>query len=75
MNQAYHRTEGLYDYPRWRAAALLQAGKCHEMKGQWSEAVELYSQILQELPTTRFAAKATNRLRVARQRAEIYRSR
>ncbi|MBM4090857.1 MAG: tetratricopeptide repeat protein [Planctomycetes bacterium] len=73
--KAYHRAEGLYDYPRWQAAALLQAGKCHEMLGQWDEAVTVYSQILSEHRQSPFAEKADNRMRVARQRADIYRSR
>ena len=48
--KAYHRVEVLHSYPQWQAAALLQAGKCHEMLGQWDEATKLYSQILQDLP-------------------------
>ena len=49
--KAYHRVEVLHSYPQWQAAALLQAGKCHEMLGQWGdEATKLYSQIPQGLP-------------------------
>jgi TolA-binding protein len=73
--QAYHRVEILYEYPRWQAAALLQAGKCHEMLGRWKEAIELYSQILEDYSTTTIAEKAAQRLRVAQQRAEIVRAR
>jgi TolA-binding protein len=73
--KAYLRVEALYSYPRWQAAALLQAGKCHEMIGQWTEAVALYSQIVNDYAATTIAAKADQRLQVARQRAEIVRTR
>jgi TolA-binding protein len=73
--KAYHRVEVLHSYPQWQAAALLQAGKCHEMLGQWNAATQLYSQILQTYPTTRVAEKATLRLRMARQRGEALRTR
>ncbi len=53
--RAYHRVEGLYDYPRWKAAALLQAGKCHEMVGRWTEATELYAEIVKDYSETRFS--------------------
>jgi TolA-binding protein len=69
--RAYYRVEGLYGYHRWRAAAILQAGKCHEMKGSWGEAMRLYARLLEEFPDTKFAPKASIRLRVAQQRAEL----
>ncbi len=69
--KAYHRVESLYAYPRWQAAALLQAGKCHEMVGRWSEAMELYARIVNDYAQTRFAEEAVKRLRVAQQRAEL----
>ncbi|MGM0489443.1 MAG: tetratricopeptide repeat protein [Planctomycetota bacterium] len=67
--KAYYRVEGLYDFARWKAAALLQAGKCHEMLGRWNEAIESYSQVLEHYADTRFAEKANKRLHVARQEA------
>ena len=73
--KAYHRVEVLHSYPQWQAAALLQAGKCHEMLGQWDEATKLYSQILKVYPATRVAEKATLRLRMARQRVDTVRTR
>jgi len=36
--RAYLRGEGLYDFPKWQAVSLLQAGKCYEALGQWREA-------------------------------------
>jgi len=73
--KAYHRVEGLYDFPRWTAAALLQAGKCHEMVGRWSEAVKLYAKVVQDFAKTPFSDKAARRLRVAQQRQELMQTR
>jgi TolA-binding protein len=61
--RAYHRVESLYAYPQWQAAALLQAGKCHELKGEWKEAVGLYAQLLKQYPHTEFAEDAALRLK------------
>ncbi len=69
--KAYHRVEGLYAYPQWQSASLLQAGKCHEMLGRWKEAINLYSQILKDYQETDYSEEASRRLRVAQQRAEI----
>jgi TolA-binding protein len=66
--KAYHRVERLYAYPRWQAAALLQAGKCYEAKGDWKQAVNLYAQLLKDYPNTTFTEEASGRLRDARDR-------
>lgn len=66
--RAYLRVEILYDYPRWRAAALLQAGKCYELKNNEKEAVRLYSRVVKEYPSTTFTEQAAQRLRTANQR-------
>ena len=63
--RAYLRVEILYDYPRWCAGALLQAGKCYEMKHSWKDAVQLYARILKEYPNTSFTSQAAQRLRMA----------
>ena len=63
--RAYLRVEILYEFPRWRALALLQAGKCYEMKTVWSEAIRLYARILKEFPDSAVADKASERLRLA----------
>ncbi|MCU0961056.1 MAG: tetratricopeptide repeat protein [Pirellulaceae bacterium] len=65
--KAYHRVEALYAYPQWQAAALLQAGKCYDLLGQPEEAIQRYTQILSEYPSSRVTEKAASRLRVARQ--------
>lgn len=67
---AYHRAYSLYGFPNWRAAALLQAGKCHEAKGKPGEAVRLYQQILNDFPQTPFANKAKRQLETLRKSTE-----
>lgn len=64
--RAYHRVESLFDYPRWQAAALLQVGKCHEARQDWSRALDAYKQLLDEFSETDFAGEAAERLRAAR---------
>jgi TolA-binding protein len=64
--RAYHRVESLYAFPRWQAAALLQAGKCHELKQEWKQALRLYAQLLKEYPQTPFAEDASKRLKQLR---------
>ena len=59
----YSRLEILYDYPTWRAGALLQAGKCHELLGEGKEAAALYQRILKTYPNTTFAEEAAQRLK------------
>ncbi|MAD80340.1 MAG: hypothetical protein CMJ50_05775 [Planctomycetaceae bacterium] len=69
--RAYYRVDALYALPRWQAAALLQAAKCHELNDQWKEAQQLYSQLRSDYPESRFAAEAMRRLRIAtKNRAE-----
>lgn len=65
----YLRVEILYAYPKWQAAALVQAGKAYESDGQWQEAIKLYSQVLRKYGQTEQAAEAATRLRVVEQRA------
>ena len=57
----YLRGEILYDYPEWRAASLLQAGKCHEALAQWARARELYERLLANYSTTSHAREAARR--------------
>ena len=53
----------LYAYPTWQAAALLQAGKCHEKLGEWQQASKLYAQLLHDYPKTPFAEEASRILK------------
>ncbi|MCA9203502.1 MAG: tetratricopeptide repeat protein, partial [Planctomycetales bacterium] len=61
--RAYHRVEALYGYPRWQAAALVQAAKCYELKRQGEQAKRLYRQVVAQYQDTSFARQAAERLR------------
>jgi len=61
----YLRVEILYDYPRWQAAALVQAGKCYEQLGQPGEARKLYQRVAQDYPVRPFVEEAKGRLTTA----------
>lgn len=61
--KAYHRVESLYEYPRWQAAALLQAAKCHEVQKNWAEASRLYAQLVEDYPESQFAREAADRMK------------
>lgn len=54
----YLRVEILYDYPRWQAAALLQAGKCYEQLGRSGEAAKLYRRVVENYPISPFVEEA-----------------
>jgi TolA-binding protein len=60
----YLRVEILYAYPRWQAAALLQAGKCQELLGRRKEAAELYARLIKAYLNTEFTEEGTRRLRL-----------
>jgi len=60
--RAYHRVEALFPYPRWQAAALLQAAKCRELLNQPMQAVLLYEQVVNDYADTMFAEDARARL-------------
>ncbi len=62
---AQYRKVEQYPYPRWQAAALVQAGKCHELLGHPRDAVEAYRRLIKEFPDSPFAAEATRRLAAA----------
>ena len=59
----YLRVEILYPYPRWQAAAVLQAGKCEELLGRKKEAAEMYARLIKAYPNTEFTDEGTRRLR------------
>lgn len=58
----YLRVEILYAYPRWQAAALLQAGKCQELLGRKKEAIQLYARLVKVYPNTEFTEEGRRRL-------------
>jgi TolA-binding protein len=60
--KAFHRVETQFEYPRWQAAALLQAGKCHELNGEPQEAIKMFTQVTAQHADTSFAKEASERL-------------
>jgi TolA-binding protein len=64
----YLRVEILYAYPKWQAAALLQAGKCCEQLGHWSLAAKHFERVVNEFGNTEFKAEAEKRLRTAQRK-------
>ncbi len=66
----YLKVEILYAFPAVQAAALLQAGKCHELLREWKQAAEVYTRLVNRYGDTTFAKEAAERLKAAKQRAE-----
>jgi TolA-binding protein len=66
----YLKVEILYAFPAVQAAALVQAGKCHESLGEWKQAAEVYTRIAGRYGDTTFARVAAERLKAAEKRAE-----
>jgi TolA-binding protein len=60
--KAYYRVESLYNYPQWKAAALVQAGKCHELQGEYPNAALVWQQVVGRYAKTPYAAEAAQRL-------------
>lgn len=61
--KAYYRVDTLFDYPAWRAAALVQAGKCHELKGENTNAANAWGLVVEKYPNTKYAAEAAEWLK------------
>lgn len=66
---AYQRVEDLFEFPRWQAAALLQAGKCYELQGESEEAALAFARIVRVYPDTSYVREASQRLRSHRPEA------
>ncbi len=63
----YLRVETVYAYPTWQALGLLQAGKCYEQLGQWSQASETYARLIKNHPQSSHAQEASQRLQASRE--------
>lgn len=59
---AYYKVDSLYEFERWRSAALIQAGKCQELLGQPQQAKKLYQQLIRQFQTNQYASEAKERL-------------
>ncbi len=59
---AYQGVENLFNYPHWQAAAMLQAGKCHALRGEHDEAAKVFARLVEQHPDTAFAQEASQRL-------------
>ena len=64
--RAFEQVVTKYKYPRWNAAALIQAGKCQERLGNWAQAAQLYRQLLDDYPRSPFCKDAKKRLNQVR---------
>jgi cellulose synthase operon protein C len=60
--RAYYRVDLQYSIPQWRAAALLQIGKCRESQGKREAAAKAYAQAAERDPESTFAEQARRRL-------------
>lgn len=64
----YQRVETVYvSFAQWQALALLQAGKCCEQLGQWTQASETYARLIKNHPQSSQSAEASSRLQAARE--------
>lgn len=67
--RAYAQVATNYEaFPKWKAAALLQIGKCHEIQENWEKATQYYTEVRTEFENSPFAPEAETRLSVVRQR-------
>ena len=57
------KTDILYAYPEWSAAALYEAGRCLERMNRRGEAREQFDAVAKKYAATKWAAPATERLR------------
>lgn len=65
---AYDLVEAKYDFPRWQATALLQAGKCYERLNKTDEAARNYAFLIKNYGQTPLAEEAGKRLRATSNR-------
>ena len=68
--EAFNRVDSLYSYKKWRAAALVEAGKCQEHLGNWNHAAKLYQNLINKFPGSEFRHVAENRLNLATRQAQ-----
>ncbi|QDU75246.1 tol-pal system protein YbgF [Bremerella volcania] len=57
-------------FSKWKAAALLQIGKCREIQENWEKATQYYTEVSTDFGDSPFAPEAETRLSVVRQRTQ-----
>jgi TolA-binding protein len=57
----YRKTLDANRFPRWQAAALLQAGKCHEALGEWTAAGSAYEHLIDRFSDSPLSSEARSR--------------
>jgi len=60
--KAYYLVDTLFSYEKWRSLALLQAGKCQENLGNFSQARRLYTRLMDQFPDSPVLAEARQRI-------------
>jgi TolA-binding protein len=65
----YEKVPRQFPTSRVYTAALLQAGKCHELLGHWDAALATYRQLIQAHPTSELSAEAARRVELAQAHA------
>ncbi|CAE7483123.1 unnamed protein product, partial [Symbiodinium sp. CCMP2456] len=57
--RAYAQVATSFDrFPKWKAASLLQIGKCHEIQENWEKANQYYTEVRTDFESTPFAPEA-----------------
>ncbi len=70
----YDRAQSDSKFPRWRSAALMQSGKCHEALGQWDAAVATYEKLASTDPDGPLTTDARRRAASVREQASVKKS-
>ncbi len=70
---AFEKVEVLYSFDEWRAAAILQAGKCYERLEKAQQAAKYYSRLLREYPDSTYSTQAAELLRLAQSQSQAQR--
>jgi TolA-binding protein len=58
----YLKVDILYAYPEWQALSLVEAAKCHELLGDYRQAIECHQKILDRYAKTPSAKDAKQRI-------------
>lgn len=61
------KVDVVYDLPRWRAAALVEAGKCYEQLNETRAAADLYKRVVNEFAEEPVSEEARKRLEALQQ--------